>query len=69
MKTKNQDFYECDRCEADNSTEKANSLNKVWCPCPRGSCEARITGTVKTIITVDKTLTAKQIKWNKDINR
>lgn len=66
---KTEDYWECNRCEADNSTKKATSLNKQYCPCPRGSCEAKICGTVKTTITVDKTLTPKQIKWNKDNHR
>jgi hypothetical protein len=37
------------------------------CPCPRGSCEAKIAGTVEitTIINIDRELTPKQIKWNK----
>jgi hypothetical protein len=54
MTEKIEDYYECDRCEADNSTEKANSLNKRYCPCPRGSCEAELVGKVITTIKVIK---------------
>lgn len=40
-------------------------------PCPRGSCEARISGTItKTITTeVNRELTDEQIKWNEENGR
>ena len=56
---KAKDFWECDRCEADNSTDKANSLNKKYCPCPRGSCDAIITGTVVTTVEIIKNKISK----------
>lgn len=43
-------FWECNRC-------KKNSINNPEygsCPCPRGSCEAEITGKVVTIVNVVK---------------
>ena len=43
-----EDFYECDRCEADISDKKANSLNKKYCPCPKSSCDAKLVGKVIT---------------------
>ena len=49
---KKEDYYECNRCEADNSTDKANSLNKRYCPCPRFGCEAEIKGEVITTVEV-----------------
>jgi hypothetical protein len=53
------DYYTCLRC-------KKNSLkNKQSCPCPRGSCEAKISGTVEITTKINTTLTPEQIKWNK----
>lgn len=57
--TKTKDFWECDRCEADKSTDKANSLNKKYCPCPRGSCDAIVTGKVITTVEVIKNKPSK----------
>lgn len=54
-----EDYYFCPRCDK-------NSVNHEWCPCPRGSCEARITGTITTTITLDETLSPEQEQWNKD---
>ena len=52
MTEKIENYYECNRCEADNSTEKANSLNKRYCPCPKSSCDAVIVGKVITTVKV-----------------
>lgn len=60
------DFYTCERC-------KNNTLNSkgTMIPCPRGSCEARISGTItKTITTeINRELTDEQIKWNEENGR
>lgn len=59
-KVKKDDYYTCSKCEI-------ISLSKTqMCPCPRGSCEAKIAGTVITTITIDKTLTKEQKQWNKE---
>jgi hypothetical protein len=58
MKAKTTDLYYCPRCKKD-------SLKSEHVPCPRGSCEARIEGTVTTTVTVSKTLTKEQQDWNK----
>mgnify|MGYP003657171248 CR=1 FL=1 len=52
-------YWWCDRCERDNSGSE-------MCPCPRGSCEAYIMGTINKETTIDKKLTEEQIKWNKE---
>ena len=54
-----EDYYFCPRCDK-------NSVNHKHCPCPRGSCEARISGTITTTITLDETLSPEQEQWNKD---
>lgn len=54
MKTTKEPYYECNRCEADNSTKKANSLNKKYCPCPKSSCEAELIGEIITTIVIIK---------------
>ena len=61
-KIKKKDFYYCGRCKIDSLTKGS------MCPCPRGSCEAAIIGTVikETKTTIDKTLTEEQIKWNEE---
>ena len=61
-KIKTTDFYTCARCEITSDTKRS------MCPCPRGSCEAKISGTkTKTTITViDKKLTEEQKQWNKE---
>lgn len=58
---KEKDYYTCSRCKIDSLTKGS------MCPCPRGGCEAAITGTVITEIkvTIDTNLTEEQIKWNK----
>lgn len=33
-------YYECPRCKINSRTKD------VWCPCPRGGCEAVVTGTI-----------------------
>lgn len=58
-KVKTKDYYTCERCEID-------SLGKEMCPCPRGGCEAAITGTLTTTTDVVRNLTLDQIQWNKD---
>jgi hypothetical protein len=54
------DYYECPRCEINSLTESR------MCPCPRGGCEAVITGTITTTKTLNKTLSPEQIEWNKN---
>jgi hypothetical protein len=54
------DYYECPRCKIDSLTESR------MCPCPRGGCEAIITGTITTTKTLNKTLSPEQIEWNKN---
>jgi len=49
---KKEDYYECDRCEADKSTDKATSLNKRYCPCPRAGYEAEIKGKIITTVEI-----------------
>jgi hypothetical protein len=53
------DFYYCPRC-------KENSINSENVPCPRGSCEARIDGTIVTTIVVNPELSEEQKQWNKE---
>jgi hypothetical protein len=55
---KTEDYYTCDRCKID-------SLGKAMCPCPRGGCEAAITGTLTTTTEIVRSLTDEQKKWNK----
>lgn len=59
----NKDYYTCLRC-GNNSINKKGTM----IPCPRGSCEAKISGTViiTTITTIDTNLTEEQKKWNKE---
>jgi len=46
METKQRDLWECPRC-------KNSSLDEdECCPCPRGSCEAEITGLVITTVKI-----------------
>lgn len=61
IETTEEDYYICDRCDID-------SLNKgtSWCPCPRGSCEARIAGTIVTEKKLNLEITAEQKKWNEE---
>jgi hypothetical protein len=59
LKTETQDYFFCPRCNKD-------SVKNEWCPCPRGGCEARISGTITTTVTLDETLSPEQEKWNKD---
>lgn len=60
-KTKKTDYYTCSRCEIHSGTKGQ------MCPCPRGGCEAKISGTiiVTTEITLNKKLTKAQKDWNK----
>jgi len=63
MRNKNKkDYYTCSRCE--NNTLEPNG---TMIPCPRGGCEAKISGTINTVVTttIDKNLTPAQLKWNK----
>ena len=59
-KIKKDDYYECLSCKI-NSTTKDR-----MCPCPRGNCDARITGTliITTIKQINTDLTKEQINWN-----
>lgn len=60
-KVEEKDLYYCPRCKSD-------SLDNKNVPCPRGSCEARIDGTVTTTTTtlISKILTREQQNWNKE---
>ncbi len=62
IKIKSDDYYTCKTCEINSETKGR------MCPCPRGSCEAIITGTIKTttIIEFNSKLTKEQKKWNKN---
>jgi len=53
-----QDLYYCPRCKKNNLEGEI--------PCPRGSCEARIEGTIITTITVNTVLSEEQKNWNKE---
>jgi len=53
------DFYECSRCERNSEIDE-------YCPCPRGSCEAKISGTITITKKINKKLNPEQIKWNKE---
>jgi len=57
-KTIKQDYYSCNRCNITSETKDR------MCPCPRGSCEAKIAGTLTTVQKLIKELTDEQIKWN-----
>lgn len=57
-KIKQTDYYECKSCKI-NSTTKGR-----MCPCPRGGCDARITGTLIITKELDTNLSQEQIKWN-----
>ena len=65
MKDKNkietQDYYTCARCEINTLESKGRMI-----PCPRGGCEAKLSGTITTVVTVDMNLTPEQIQWNKE---
>lgn len=62
---KEEDYYTCSRCKINSNTEDR------MCPCPRGGCEAKISGTLytTTIVELDKTLSSEQKKWNKENHR
>lgn len=51
------DYYVCNRCDK-------NSDKDVYCPCPRGSCEAEIVGEIE--VTITKTI---KFKKNGKINK
>jgi hypothetical protein len=55
---KKEDFYSCRRCNITSETK-----GRI-CPCPRGGCEAKITGTLLTTKTLITELSDEQIKWN-----
>ncbi len=63
VKLTEEDYYTCARCENNSVNTKGTMI-----PCPRGSCEAKIRGTVITEkkITVIRELTLEQKKWNKE---
>jgi hypothetical protein len=50
IKTNEKPYVYCDRCKIDNNG------NDRMCPCPRGSCEAEIIGTIITTVEVKITL-------------
>jgi hypothetical protein len=60
IKRKEEDYYTCSRCEVHSMTK-----GRV-CPCPRGSCEAKISGTVITEKYIETELTAEQTRFNKE---
>jgi hypothetical protein len=64
-KSKSKDYYTCERCELTSETKGS------MCPCPRGSCEAKIAGTITkiTITSIDTKLRDEQKKWNKENHR
>jgi hypothetical protein len=57
---KQEDYYTCERCDITSLTEGR------MCPCPRGSCEAKISGTINITTTLDKNLTSEQEQWNEE---
>lgn len=59
-KIKLKDYYKCGRCKITSETKGS------MCPCPRGSCEAIIVGTIKTttIKELNSNLTKEQKDWN-----
>jgi hypothetical protein len=57
---KQEDYYICERCDITSLKEGK------MCPCPRGSCEAKISGTVTTRITLDRNTTPEQERWNRE---
>ena len=59
LKKKEDDYYICKRC-------KISSLDTQMCPCPRGGCEALISGTIITTEVFDPVLTEDQKEWNKN---
>jgi len=48
MSTKVIDYWECKRCRINSKTKDR------MCPCPRGSCEAEVTG--REVITTESTV-------------
>ena len=64
-KVKSKDYYICERCELTSETKRS------MCPCPRGSCEAKIAGTINKITTTSiyNKLSDEQKKWNKENHR
>jgi len=57
---KEKDFYSCIRCDITSETKGRK------CPCPRGGCEAKITGTLLTTKKLVTELSDEQIRWNSD---
>ena len=53
------DYFTCSRCKIDSLSDDE------MCPCPRGGCEAAITGTIITTTILQKQLTKSQEEWNK----
>lgn len=58
IKEEEEDYYSCSRCNITSKTK-----DRV-CPCPRGSCEAKIIGTLLTTRNLITELSDEQIKWN-----
>jgi hypothetical protein len=54
LKRTEEDYFKCERCNID-------SLGERMCPCPRGSCDAVLSGTVTTVVTLNDVLTKEQI--------
>lgn len=53
-KTETEDLWYCERCKISTFTEGR------MCPCPRGSCDAKIIGTVTTITTTTTKIELKK---------
>lgn len=49
VKREVREYYTCERCKVDSLQDQK------WVPCPRGSCEAKVTGTETTITYLNKT--------------
>lgn len=58
---KTTEFLDCPRCEMNSLTRGTRML-----PCPRGGCEVRIIGEIKT--TVEVTTFDKPIRYDDDIS-
>ena len=55
-----EDYYTCKRCEIDSLE------NSRMCPCPRGGCEAKISGTVIKTVELDTKISLEQDKRNQE---
>jgi len=60
IKETKSDYYTCGKCKIDSLTKGR------MCPCPRGSCVAKISGSVIRTRKIDLTVTPEQAQWNKE---